>query len=163
MNLAHVGSVAADGGEVAALLAAFGGGEVLGWEKWGGARGAEEEGVGLANPLFQESRVLAVLWREDAELEFGVGGAEFGKGRVGVEFMHQGFGAGEGPVDDVDVVDGVTAEDEGQADVPGCLFAGAEDGDGVDVGAAREDHGRGEGGAEGGQLFCCDETVGDAG
>ena len=47
--------------------------------------------------------------------------------------------------------------------MPFGLQAGAEDGDGVGVGAAGEDHGCCERGAEGSQFFCVEKGVGDAG
>ena len=43
--------------------------------------------------------------------------------------MHEVFGAREGAVDDVDVVNFGAAEEERKSDVPGCLGAGAEDSD----------------------------------
>lgn len=55
--------------------------------------------------------------------------------------MHQVLSAGERAVDDVDVVDFGSAEEQSKADVPRCLFAGAEDGDRVDGCAAFEDEG----------------------
>ena len=163
VDLAHVGPVAADGADVAALFAALGAGEELGREERCCARGAEEEGVSFPDVLLEQARVFAVFGRDDAEGEFLVGGPEaFPLGR-GVEFVHEGFAPGEGPVDDVDVVDFGPAEHEGEADVPFRLQAGAEDGDGVDVGAAVEDHGCCERCAEGCQFFGVEESVGNPG
>ena len=62
--------------------------------------------------------------------------------------MHECFGAGEGTVDDVDVVDFGPTQHESEAYVPFCLEACAEDGDGVDVGATIEDYGCCEGSTE---------------
>lgn len=61
------------------------------------------------------------------------------------------------------MVDFGPAQHEGEADVPFCLQAGAEDGDGVDVGAAVEDDGCCERGAEGCHFFRVEEGVGNAG
>ena len=55
------------------------------------------------------------------------------------------------------------AQNECEADVPACLGAGAEDGDGVDAVPAVEDHCAGESGAEGCQLFSGEESVGESG
>ena len=46
--------------------------------------------------------------------------------------------------------------------MPRCLFPSAEDGDRVNVGAAIENHGRCEGGAECGELFGGKEGIGAA-
>ena len=113
--------------------------------------------------FFEQALVFAVFGADDAEGEFGDGVAEGFPIWRGVEGVHEGFGAGEGTVYDVYVVDFCTAEHQGETDVPFCLFAGAEDGDGVDVGAALEDDGGGEGGAEGGDFFGSEEGVGEAG
>lgn len=59
----------------------------------------------------------------------------------------------------MDVVDLRAAQEEGEADVPEGLEAGAEDADGVDSGAAVEDEGGGEGGAEGGEFGGGEEGV----
>ena len=64
--------------------------------------------------------------------------------------MHDLFCAGEGAVDDVDVMDVRAAEEKGEADVPLGLEASAEEEEGVDSGAFGEDKGGGKGGAEGG-------------
>ncbi len=150
-----MGSVAADGGDVAAFFAAFAAGEVFVREKGGGAGGAEEDGIGFADVVFEEAVVVDVLGGDDAELDFGVCGAQVGPFGGGVEVVHDLFGAGEGAVDDVDVVDFRSAEHEGEPDVPLGLLSGAEDGDGVDAIATVEDDGCSEGSAKGGQLFCC--------
>lgn len=162
VDFEHVWAVAADGGDVAAFFAAFGRCEVFVREQRGSARRAEEDSVGFPNILFQQALVFAVFGADDTEGEFGDRLAEGFPVRGGVEVVHEGSGAGEGAVDDVDVVDVVAAEHEGEADVPFCLFAGAEDGDGVDVCAAVEYYGCGEGGAEGGELFGGEEGVGGA-
>ena len=133
MDLGHVGPVAADEADVAALLAALGAGEVFGGEERGGAGRAEEDGVGLADVVFEQPLVLAVLGGDDAEGEFRVRVAECLPVGGGVEFVHELFGAGEGAVDDVDVVDFGPAQHEGEADVPFCLKASAEDGNRMDV------------------------------
>ena len=43
--------------------------------------------------------------------------------------MHEVFGAREGAVDDVNVVNFGASEEERESDMPGCLGAGAEDSD----------------------------------
>lgn len=62
--------------------------------------------------------------------------------------MHDLFGAGEGAVDDVYVVDFWSAEHEGEPDMPLGLLSGAEDGDGVHAIATVEDDGCSEGSAK---------------
>lgn len=49
--------------------------------------------------------ILFILGTEDTELEFRIRVADGGPFRASVEIMHQLFGALEGPIDDVDVVD----------------------------------------------------------
>ena len=43
--------------------------------------------------------------------------------------------------------------------MPISLFAGAEDGEGVDMVASSEDQSAGESGAEGGELFGCEDGI----
>ena len=105
VNLTHVGTVAAYQTYVSPFLSAFGAGEVLGREERGGARRAEEDGIGLADVFLQQPLVFAVLGGDDAECQLRIRVAEiFPFGRA-VEFVHELFGAGKGAVDDVDVVD----------------------------------------------------------
>ena len=76
--------------------------------------------------------------------------------------MHELFGTGKGAVDDVDVVDCGPTQHESEAYVPFRLQACTEDGDGVDVGADVEDHGRRERGTESREFFRVEKGVGYA-
>ena len=114
---------------------------------------AEENSVSLPHMFLKMDIPILKPSAQNAELEFGVffpDGFPFGQGIV---VIHELLGAGEGAVDDVDVVDLASLEEEGEADVPEGLAARAEDGDGVDFFALGEDDGGGEGGAEGRQGF----------
>lgn len=162
MQLHHVVVVAPNHADVPPLLAALGVGKVLGGEKRVAARGATEDGVGLAHMFLEQAVELAVLGADDAECEFLVGGAQVLPFFARVDGLHKGLGTGEGSVDDVDVVDLFTAQKEGEADVPESLQPGAEDEEGVDGAALREEDGGGEGGAEGGEGGSGEEGVGNA-
>ena len=107
--------------------------------------------------------VFAVFGTDDAEGDFRDGVAEGFPVRGGVEGVHELFGAGKRPVDDVDVVDFGPAQHERETDVPFRLLARAENGDAVDVRAAVEDHGGGESCAEGGEFFGGEKGVREAG
>lgn len=61
MDFTHVGTVAADSADVSAFFAAFGAGEVFGWEERGSAGRAEEDDVRFADVFFQQSLVFAIL------------------------------------------------------------------------------------------------------
>ena len=151
MQFNHRMAITANRADIPSLLPAFRAGEQFGGEQRRGGRRAAENGVGFAHVVFEEAGVFAVLVAHDAEVEFGVAVTEGVPGGRSVDLFHEGAGALEVAVNDVDVVDFVAAEEEGEADVPEGLEAGAEDADGVDVGAAGEDEGCGEGGAEGGE------------
>lgn len=75
VQLEHMRFIAADGADVASLLAALGGGEVFGWEKGRCAGRAEEYHVCFPDMLFQQAVVLPVVGAHDAEAELFVGGA----------------------------------------------------------------------------------------
>ena len=53
MDLTHVGTVAAYCTYVSPFLPAFGAGKVFGWEKRGGARRAEKDGICFADVFLQ--------------------------------------------------------------------------------------------------------------
>lgn len=55
--------------------------------------------------------------------------------------MHEFFCSGKRAVDDVDVVNFGPTQHKSEAYVPFCLQACAEDGNGMDIGAAVEDDG----------------------
>lgn len=112
--------------------------------------------------LFEQTAVVLEVGGQGGEFGVGVEGGVEAAG-VDLQFLHQLQGAVEAAVDDVDVGDVRTAEEEGQPEVPVGLFAAAEDGDGVHVLSLLEDDGGGEGGAEGGQFFGVDEADGEAG
>lgn len=139
--LTHVRTIAADSTNIASLLAPFRAGEVFSWEERGSARRAEKDGVGLADVLFQQTLVFAVVRADNAKGELRIRVAQRLPLGKSVKFVHEGLGAGEGAVDDVDVVNFGTTEEESEANMPRCLLSCAEDGDGVDVGALAEDHG----------------------
>lgn len=105
VELEHVRAVRADGGDVAALFAAFGGDEVLGGEKGGRGGGAKEYGVGFADVVFEQALVVTIFGADDAELEFWVCAADVLPVGGGVIFVHYAFRTGEGTVDEVNVVD----------------------------------------------------------
>lgn len=71
-------------------------------------------------------------------------------------------GCVEAAGDDVEMVDFIASEEQGEADVPVCLLAAAEDCDVVDGLALFEEHGGGERGAESGDFFGVDEAGGAA-
>lgn len=73
--------------------------------------------------------------------------------------MHDCFCAGEGSIDDIDVVNFFAAKHQCEPDMPLGLLACAEDGDRVDIGSTTKDSGCGECGTEGCQLFCGEEGV----
>lgn len=83
----HVGSVAADGADVAALSAALGAGEEFGGEERGEAGCAEEYGIGAPHVFFQDAVVFAVVGANDAEAELGVYGSQVGPVWAGVDFL----------------------------------------------------------------------------
>lgn len=132
-------AITANRAHIPSPLAAFRAGEQFSGEQRRRGRRTAENGVGFAHVVFEEASVFAVLVAHDAEVEFRVAGAEGVPGRGGVDLFHEAAGALEVAVDDVDVVDFVAAEEEGQTDVPKGLEAGAENADGVDVCAAGED------------------------
>ena len=84
--------------------------------------------------------VFFEIWGNDAEMDFRVRFAEVCPFRGLVEVMHDALCAGEGTVYYVYMVDFWAAEEEGKADVPAGLGAGAEDRDAVDAVAAVEDY-----------------------
>ncbi len=131
--------IAPHGGNVPPLLAALGAREVFGREQGRRAGRAAEKDIGFADTFFQHARVFAVIGAHDAEVEFLVRLSEMRPAVGGVYFRHEGAGAREGPVDDVDVVDVRAAQEQGEPDVPEGLQAGAEDGDRVHGAAAGED------------------------
>lgn len=151
MQLDHMVPETADRADIPALPPALDAGQILGGEQGLRAGGAAEDGIRFADVLFDEAVVLAVFVAHDAEAEFLVRVPEVLPFGGCVDGFHQLAGALEAAVDDVDVVDIPAAEEEGEADVPEGLEAGAENADGVDGGAAGEDCGGGEGGAEGGE------------
>lgn len=113
--------------------------------------------------FFHQTVVFPVLVAHDAEIDLVVGFSQVFPFWRGVDVGHELAGTGKVPVYDVHVVDLGAAEEEGKTDVPEGLGAGAENGDGVDAGATIEDHGCGEGGAEGCELGGGEEAVGFSG
>ena len=73
--------------------------------------------------------------------------------------MHECLCTGKRPVYDVDVVDLGSSKHKSEADMPCCLFPGAEYRDRVNVCSTIQDDSRGKGGAEGGDLFRGDEGI----
>ena len=113
MQFEHVGAIAADGADVAGFAAALGVREVFGGEQGGGAGRAEEYDVWFADVVLEQAVVFAVVGADDAEGQFFVRFAEVGPVVGGVDFLHEGLGAREGAVDDVDVVDLGATQEEG--------------------------------------------------
>lgn len=72
MDLTHVGAVTAYGAYISPFLSAFGAGEVFSWEKRGGARRAEKDGICLADVFLQKPLIFAVLGRDNAECQFRI-------------------------------------------------------------------------------------------
>lgn len=152
--------IASDGADVAALAAAFGRGQKLGREQRGGTRRAEEDDIGAADVLFEHAGVFAVIGRKDTEAKFLVAdGAQSSPVGRRVDFVQELQSARRRAIDDVNVVNVLPAQNQSEPDVPGGLAAGTEDCDAVDVLAAVENKGCGEGGAEGGELLGRKEGV----
>jgi len=104
--------VATDCADVSSFLPAFGAGEILVWEKWRGAGCTEEDDIGFADVLFDQALVFAILGTHAAEGELRIRVPQILPFGGGVDFLHQSLRAGEGAVDDVDVVDFAAAEHE---------------------------------------------------
>jgi len=158
--------VATNASNVAALLAALGVDEVAGGEeRCRGGRGAEDD-VARADVLLEQALVFGVRGRENGLLRagvvFGADGIDIVRvvGDRVVEAHEAVAGGVEGAGDDVEVVDLVATQEQGEADVPVGLLAGAEDRDVVDGLAFLEQHGRGECCAESGDFFGVDEAGG---
>ena len=113
--------------------------------------------------LFEQALVLAILAAHDAKGQFVVAVAKMLPLRRRVDGVHETLGAVEGAVHNVDVVDFGAAEEEREADVPQSLGAGAEDGDGVNSGAAGEENRRGQGCPEGGEFGSSEKGIRGAG
>lgn len=130
--------VAADASNVAAFFTALRVDEVACREKRRERRRRAEDDVAGADVLLQQALVLCVRGREDGLLRarvvlvadcIDVGGVV----GEGVVEAHDAVAGGvEGARDDVEVVDFVAAKEQGEADVPVCLLAAAEDCDVVD-------------------------------
>lgn len=119
--------------------------------------------IGITNMLLLQPRVLVKRGRQQPELGLRPALALLDRGRDDGELLEEARGVGgEAAVDDVDVLDGAAPHHEREADVPVRLEAAAEDGEDLDVGAAGEETGRGEGGAEGCEGAGVDEANGGA-
>lgn len=79
-----------------------------------------------------------------------------------VECLEESVDALEVAIYDVQMVDFVAAQEEGESDMPVGLLACTKYNDVVDVVALLEEHGAGEGSAEGGDLFGVDQSSGVA-
>lgn len=112
--------------------------------------------------VFEHAVILAVLGAQDAEAEFLVGGPKVGPFGTCVDFVHQSEGAGRGSVDDVDMMDFGTTQEESKTDVPCSLSARAKDGDFVNVLSTTEDERCREGGSKCGEFFSSKKGVGCA-
>lgn len=163
-QLSHLGPVAPNSHDEAALPPPLVAREDLRVEERLARRHTAEHHVRGADLLAQQASVLAVAGRENAERHGGPALALLEGGGDYVKFAQNGVCAGgEGAGYEVDVLDCVPAREEGEADVPVGLEAGSEGGEGLDGAALGEEAGGGEGGAEGREVACVEETYGAAG
>lgn len=141
-DLEHVGLVAADSNNEAALAAAVAVGEDGVIEQRLLAGRAAEDDVGCADLLLEQAVELAVPGREDAELGVLPALALLDGGWHRVQPLEDVLArVREAPVDDVDLSDGAAAQHERQPDVPVGLLAGPEGRDRLDAVASHHQAG----------------------
>lgn len=162
MKLTHVGTVTPDTADVSPFPSTLMGGEIFRREERFGRGCAHEDGVRLPNVVLEHARVLAVFRADHAEFQLAVHVPKVFPFVGGVDLLQEIRRSFKGTIDDIDMVDLRAPKEESESYVPFGLFPGAEHQDGVNVCPLRQDHGRGQCGPEGGELFRIDQGVGGA-